>query len=278
MVDIFPNCLDLMAINLQGTGEAVVQSKHLPLEVKLPGAGYQHYFPMISNHENKADHAPGEKPEAYSSKGLTWKNPLSPINFNDGAEPITIAIHPGNHLNHGRAPVAITFLPGEHCIFGDGHACVYQFLSSTGKRVIFVSVHSGTGGEGDAFRNLLEGTGINQGRLDRETVLERAHALAGSAVTIEQGEGKIDGLTVSAIARIPPEHFEAYTALPIEDALGYVSTVLSLDSELIEEDLLVIETCGWRLPGEPQVRGLANTSSSVYLGFIKLLGGGSESN
>jgi hypothetical protein len=45
-----------------------------------------------------------------------------------------------------------------------------------------------------------------------------------------------------------------------------------LDPNLLNQDLLIIETCGWRLPGETLIEGLENTSSSVYVAFITLEG------
>jgi len=266
---IFPVFLDLLAFNLRESGEAADQSKNITVRVTSLEPDYRYYFPIVSNHDIEEEHALGEEP---------WQHPFIEINFDDGTQPITIVVDPANNQNHSKTPVEISFLPGKHCIFGDGYACVYQFLSSAGRRVIFVSVHSGTGGEGDDFRNLLEGTGINRGLFDSQTVLDMARSLSGSAVKIKQGDKKIEELTLTSITRIPPEHFETYTALPIEEALDYVMTVFSLDPGLLTQDLLVIETCGWRLPDEAHFFGLEDTSSSVYLGFINLFDEGSKRN
>ena len=69
-------------------------------------------------------------------------------------------------------------LPDLECAFGEGKACVYSFLTSTGSNVLFTSVHSGVGGEAGLSRS-IEGTGINQGLFNVYDVDIRMEALRG---------------------------------------------------------------------------------------------------
>jgi len=103
-------------------------------------------------------------------------------------------------------------------------------------------------------------------------VLHNLKTLKGSEIRIKQGDQKFSGLALQAVARISPEDFSTYTELPVQEALGFAIQQLSLDPELFTQDLLIIETCGWRLPDELEADGLNDTSSSVYLGFIHFLG------
>jgi len=238
---------------------------------------FTYYFPLVSQKkETQVQIQKGtpqkEEPQNQTHVDNSVEDNFIFIDFEDGAAPITIAIDPQKTQNKDEDFVKIKFMPGDHCIFGDGYACVTEFTSPVGNEIIFVSVHSGMGGEADALRDLFEGTGINQGLYDKDEVLHNLKTLKGSEIRIKQGDQKITGLALQFVTRISPEDFSTYTKLPAQEALDFAIRRLSLDPALFKQDLLIIETCGWRLPGEAGGDGLKDTSSSVYLAFIQLVG------
>lgn len=193
---------------------------------------------------------------------------LKAIDFSPTGSQITIMIEPNKEVFKSGKPVKISFLPGEHCTYGDGNACIYHFLLSNQSKVIFASVHSGLGGEGEPFRNLIEGTGLNQGLFTSNQVSKITQSLSESEVTVNQGNTEINGLALSIIARIPPASLETYLTLPIEQTLIYAMELGLLSPEIFDSNVLVIETCGWQLPGEAQNLDYPNTTQSIYLGII----------
>jgi hypothetical protein len=286
---LFPLFFDLVVINPHSNDQDSNQPTHQPLNISRPEPEYRlepvnrlepvdrpepvHnkvYLPMISMDAPEENADLIQDPIVQPKLSSQFEDPLLDIIFEEGSPPITILLDPGIEQNHAITPVVVTFLPGEQCNLGDGHACIYEFSTSEGNKITFVSVHSGFGGEGDALRNLFEGTGINMGLFEPARVLRIAQSLSGTDVEITQGDKKIEGLALTSVTRIPPEHFAAYTALPIEEGLDYAVQNNLLDLALLNQDLLIIETCGWRLPGETQIEGLKITSSSVYLAVISL--------
>lgn len=225
----------------------------------------QSFLPLILH----SDDQPKEQPSKQLIDNKSKENRFKGIDFSSNGSLITIQIKPTDNTIISAQPVEISFLPGEHCIFGDGHACMYEFLSSDLSRVIFASVHSGVGGEGENFRNFVEGTGINQGLHSTYKVTQNIESLFGSQITISQGTTALTELSLIAIARIPPEHLEAYMALPIEKTLDYAIENNLLDPEILNQDLFVFETCGWRLPDEDDRPGFSSTTYSIYLGVIQ---------
>jgi hypothetical protein len=195
---------------------------------------------------------------------------LEGFDFSPTAQQIVVRIVPQDQQVISSQSVDIAFYPGEQCIFGDGQACIYSFLSSKGSRVILASLHSGVGGEGQDFRDALEGTGFNQGLFTSERIYHNTQGFAGAAVSLMQGDKLLVGNELIAIVRIPPEHLKTYLALPVEDILDLAVDLHLLDSAILNEDLLMIETCGWRLPGERWVPGVSDTSGSVYLGLVRV--------
>lgn len=269
---LFPVFLDSMTVRMPDE-EEIYQPTHPPFSIPPPESSdsdFIVYLPIISSNKAEEEQLVAEVPPFQEGQNDFVEDHGLELNIYDGNHPVTILLDPTIKQNHAITPVEVTFLPGEQCNFGDGHACVYEFSSSAGNRITFVSVHSGYGGEGDELRNLFEGTGINQGLFEPVHVLSIAQSLSGTAVEIAQGDTKIKGLTLTSVTRIPPEHFIAYTALPVERGLDYAVQNSLLDSALLNQDLMIIETCGWRLPGETQIEGLKVTSSSVYLVVIPL--------
>lgn len=197
------------------------------------------------------------------------QDPWDAIDFSPGGAQITLEIMPDADGSGEDQSIRIIFSPADHCEFGDGHACVYQFTSSAGKQVIMISVHSGWGAEAEAFRNFLEGTGLFKAGHTLDQVEEHMAALLGSGISLEQGNRVQDGFTLLEIIRVPPAHFNDYMALPIEKTLDYAGQLDLLDPSLLNQDLFVFETCGWKLPGEEAVAGLDYTSNAIYLGLIQ---------
>jgi hypothetical protein len=93
--------------------------------------------------------------------------------------------------------------------------------------------------------------------------------LLGSQITITQGATTLSGLTLIAIVRVPPQHMATYLGLPIEKTLEFALDISQIDPSILNQDLFVIETCGWKLPNESPIPGTANTNFAVYLGIVQ---------
>lgn len=193
---------------------------------------------------------------------------LASIDFSPHGASISMIIEPNHSMIELDERVEISFLPGDRCTYGDGRACVYTFYLSDQNKVTFASVHSGMGGEGEPFRDMIEGTGLNQGLFTANQVSNNTQSISGSKVSIQQGNSTITGLTLTTIARIPPAHLETYLSLPVEQTLAFVMELGLLDSENLNGDVFVLETCGWQLPGEENNVNYPNTTQSIYLGII----------
>jgi hypothetical protein len=139
-----------------------------------------------------------------------------------------------------------------------------------GNPVTFLSVHSGVRGEGQALRHALEGTSLRGAGYPVSKVLSNLEALDGAEVVITQGKKRIEGLTLVAVSRIPPKWVNSYLGQPMDAALPFATTLdprLAADPNLQQ---LVIETCGWRIPGERGAAKVPSTSASIYLGVIQI--------
>lgn len=193
------------------------------------------------------------------------------FDLEDSDHRVRILIFPPNHkVNQGK-PILISFIPGQTCNFGDNRGCINVYRTESGAPVTFISVHSGMGGEGQAFRNAVEGTGIDSAGLSLKEVRVNLRALDGAEVVIIQGKRRYEGFTLVAAGRIPPKSLGTYFKTPIQNALVFASTIDRSLSGLEQRGLplLVFETCGWKMPGEPWVKGVTSTTASVYLGVIQ---------
>ncbi|MBE0408139.1 MAG: hypothetical protein IBX69_00220 [Anaerolineales bacterium] len=226
-----------------------------------PFQSYQLFLPIIDQNID---------PENSDQFSIVNYKIFEEIDFSPGSLRVTIRILPEDSLLSSGKPVEISFLPGGECIFGDGQGCVYTFSASTGRQVIFTSVHSGVGGEGEKFRSVIEGTGINQGLYTTVQVNHNAQMITGAGISLLQGSVEITGLELIAVARIPPQHLGAYMTLPVEKTLDFAVAIGVLNPAILVQDLLVFETCGWRLPGETEVSGFGDTTGSVYLGVVRI--------
>lgn len=192
------------------------------------------------------------------------------IDFEDQRERVSIRIQPANEeVNRGN-PISIEFYPGSHCAFGDGYACANAYLAGNGGPVIFLTVHSGIGGEGEPFRRAVEGAWINQALYPLPQVQANLEALSGAKVSLSQRDKSQDGFRLAALVRVPAEGVGAYFRSPVSAALGLAARSNPGLKSYLEpnQPLLVFETCGWKMPGEPWADGVTSTSGSVYLGVI----------
>jgi len=179
---------------------------------------------------------------------------------------VQIWIDPTGPQVNGGQPIEVAFRPAESCEFGDQQACV-----TTSQGLIFLTVHSGYGGEGQLFRHALEGSGLNAAAFSLETVQANMQALQGAQVAITTDGRQQGGLQVQTVLRIPPDRLEAYFALPVEAALELAGALNPVAWAAIDPDkpMLVFETCGWRMPSEPGSERASATTGSVYITVIQ---------
>jgi hypothetical protein len=195
----------------------------------------------------------------------------SGIDFSQRDKWIRIYIYPPNkHLHRGK-PVVIAFLPGKRCRFGDNRGCVSTFQSEGNGEVTFLTVHSGIGGEGQAFRQAMEGTGLVGAAYNLKKINANIKAWEGARVVITQGKKRMEGFTLSVVSRVPARQINNYLGASIPQALAFAA---HLDEDLTPalasgEPLLIFETCGWRVPGERRADRVPLSSASIYLGVIE---------
>jgi hypothetical protein len=256
-IHLIPVFLNVLGEKMNSRPDSSIATSDFISPDRRNGEGYLSFVPIVVS---------GDIIEA---KNVIPSPPLDRkfhgIDFSDGASPVSLRIIPDDERRNGSQITEISFLPGDHCIFGEGLACTYAFSSAYGSKVIFLSVHSGLGGEADALRDLIEGTGINQGLYTVERVNQNIQALLDSDVVLLQEDVDLAGLELVSIIRIDPENLDEYMSLPVEQALGFAEEVSSHNPDVFNQDLILLETCGWRLPDDADVPGLENTSYSVYL-------------
>jgi len=192
------------------------------------------------------------------------------LDLADPGHRVRILIFPPDRQVNGGKPIPISFIPGRSCAVGDNRGCVNTFQTEAGALATFVTVHSGVGGEGQAFRYALEGSGINSAGLALREVRANLKALEGAEVVIIQGKRRYEGFTLAVITRVPPRLVGAYFKAPVWNALRVASTVDQGLKAWVNADLpyLAFETCGWRMPGEPWSESVPDTAASVYIGVI----------
>ncbi|MDT8382193.1 MAG: hypothetical protein RQ728_08065, partial [Brevefilum sp.] len=148
---LFPVILDLIAYKMRHEGEFVMPPELISAQAeKIEAPEFTYYFPLVSQKEEPPVQVTEKVPQSQVQVATVVENNFISIDFQDGAAPITIVVDTNKSQNSVENPIKIKFLPGDHCIFGDGHGCVSEFSSSAGNKIVFVSVHSGMGGEADA--------------------------------------------------------------------------------------------------------------------------------
>jgi len=201
-----------------------------------------------------------------------WENySFYGIDFLDYRKEIQIKIYPPNRQVNGGSPIVITFLPARECSAEDDNGCIRKYSTSVLDEVTFVTVHSGVGGVGQAFRKAVEGSGYNQAAFSLEKIHKNMRKLEGAQVVITQGKKTVEGFELAAVSRVPSQKMLRYLNRPIDKSLGFASNLDPSLEAFIDPDQpqLVFETCGWRLPDEPFSAGVSETSASIYLGVIQ---------
>jgi hypothetical protein len=210
---------------------------------------------------------------------LSTKTPEQPssnfngIDFYDQGQWLHIKIiPPDKRVNRGK-PIVISFIPGQKCNYGDQRACISTYQSTMESEIVFITVHSGVVGEGQAFRHAVEGTGINSASFSLKEVRNNLRSLDGAEVVIIQGDNRFDGYTLVATARVPPVSMDSYFEKPVKDALSMASSIDPSQNDWVDPILpqIVFETCGWRIPGERWAPGISSTTASVYIGVIQIM-------
>ncbi len=188
------------------------------------------------------------------------------INFKPQSGRLNISIDPPSPLVNQGKPINISFIPAETCDFGDQQACVSTHVLDK-SNLIFLTVHSGYGGEGQAFRHAVEGTGINRAAFSLSEVNNNLTALQDAQVSVTAHGDEVGGMSVRGVIRIPAAHVDAYFNLPIEDALVFAASLNPEVWSTIDQSqpLLIFETCGWKLPAEPGSAEVSDTTGSVYM-------------
>lgn len=163
--------------------------------------------------------------------------------------------------------VKIAVVPAQSCEYGERRACLSRHR---GGQVTLLTVHSGLGGEGEAFRSAVEGTGLDLAFYPVWRIRANLENLAGAAVSLRAGEEARDDLVLAGAVRVPPQGLEAYYGSPYDAVLESLAAEQEWLARVLESGrpILAFEICGWQLPGEPDAPLVSPTSASVYLGII----------
>ena len=238
-----------------GAGLAVTPTVYLPLQPTLTTQAIVN--PILTSPTDTPNPAPTLKMEG--------------VDFGHTNAWIMIRIFPDNkRVNKGK-PIVIKVLPGSSCYFGDHRACIGLFGENQQEKVIFVTVHSGVGGEAEAFRRSVEGLGPNRAAYPLSQIQANLWRLNGARVEISQGDQTVGGYQLVTTARVPATMIKKYFKLPIDAAIEFAAQVNpDLKNYLKpEQPTIVFETCGWKLESEPWAPGVTSTTGSVYLGVIQ---------
>ncbi len=181
---------------------------------------------------------------------------------------VRLIIQPPAEVNGGRE-IKSTFILSSDCEYGTGRACL---STHRGGQVTLLTIHSGLGGEGEALRGAVEGTGLNMAFFSLERIRRNMDALAGSPVILRSEQAARDDLELAALVRVPPARLEAYFQQPFDEALAAAEQDNPGLADVLGEgeDWLVFEICGWQLPGEGWYPGVTPSTGAIYLGFIRV--------
>ena len=147
------------------------------------------------------------------------------IDFRPGAARIKILVRPQtDRLNDGK-PITIEVNPGSSCHYQDHHACVSAFRQGRSGNVIFISVHSGIGGEAEVYRRAIEGMGLDQAGFSIKLICSNLARLENASVQIRQGDRIVVGLKLAAAMRVPPGLLQDYFNGSVEQAMALAASV-----------------------------------------------------
>ncbi len=192
------------------------------------------------------------------------------LNFAPGQSRITINITPPTEdVNLGRT-IQMSFLPGDTCIFSDGFGCINIYQNDAGGRIIFITLHSGLGGEAQTLRHAIEGTSMGLAGFSLAKTQSNLTSLINAQVSIFQSGIEDHALSLLWLTRVPAVEVQAYFDRAIPDAVAYTA---ELDPGMAfvtttTDTLIIFETCGWRIMEEEWPAGQPETSGAVYLGVI----------
>ena len=221
--------------------------------------------PFLPLHNTATPRQPDQPAQDTQAAGHTFRSGLpDDLDLQDGGQWIDLWIQSRSGNFYNGHPLNVGFFPGSVCNFGDRRACTS--LHDQG-RVLLFTIHSGVGGEAQALRNAIEGTGLNRAGFSLAETSQQLEYLIGADVVIQQGGWTGRDYRVEAAVRIPPEQLETYFSLPFMDAVGWASRWDARLNQFVEGDgaLIFIETCGWRMPGEAWGPLVNDTTGSIYL-------------
>ena len=249
----------LLAAELQPTS-AVREITEGSMRIWLAGVSNQAVEPTALPPEIPDASAPGAD-DGSAPPADPWEPYLS-------GERMVLRITPPEGLNGGKV-IKIAFAPGDSCAYGSGRACVSRHRNG---QVTLLTVHSGLGGEGEAFRSAVEGTGLDLAFYSFAQIRQNLGALAGASARLQSGELNRDDLNLAVVTRVPPRRLAEYFEMPFDQALADEALQTpdlqaALDSG---EPLLMFEICGWQIPGEAMAPQVSPTTASIYLGVIRI--------
>lgn len=193
--------------------------------------------------------------------------PILPLTLVEHPLKIVLRIGPVPSLNDDQ-PIRIAFLPGAECPFGNQRACLSLHRNGT---LSLLTIHSGIGGQGEAFRRAVEGSGLDSAGYSLSRIQSNLERLQNVPVSLSLGDNPSKNLTLLGVARIPPGEVETYFSLPVDEALELVTRYNpalqpALDSG---EPLLAFEICGWLVEGEGWSPRVSSTTGSIYFGLLR---------
>ena len=187
--------------------------------------------------------------------------------FDFPAPKTRLLLFPDQRVNGGN-PIEMAFYPAPDCLFGSGKGCISLHRSG---RVVLLTIHSGVGGEGEAFRQAVESTSIYGAGFTLDQIQANLAALQNTPGHLSLGGEDLVELELVALARVPAADLQPYFDLPYDEALEMVARQndrvrLALDSGA---DLLAFEICGWYVGGEAWGSESSPTTASIYLGLMR---------
>lgn len=193
--------------------------------------------------------------------------PILPLELVEQPQKIVLHIGPVPALNEDQ-PIRIAFLPGAECPFGNQRACLSLHRNGT---LSLLTIHSGIGGQGEAFRRAVEGSGLDSAGYNLSQIQSNLDRLQNAPVSLSVGDNPTKNLTLIGVSRIPPGEVEAYFSRPVDEALELVIRYNpALQPALGSgEPLLAFEICGWLVEGEGWSPGVSSTTGSIYFGLLR---------
>lgn len=192
--------------------------------------------------------------------------PILPLALLEQPPKIVLRIGPVPSLNDDQ-PIRIAFVPGAECPFGNQRACLSLHRNGT---LSLLTIHSGVGGQGEAFRRAVEGSGLDSAGYSLSRIQSNLDRLQNVPVSLSSGDNLSKNLILLGVARIPPSEVEAYFSRPVDEALELVTRYNPALQPALDSGnpLLAFEICGWLVEGEGWSPGVSATTGSIYFGLL----------